>query len=370
MREAQERGRITSSTTTGGENQHLRNAIDRLAEREATFTHADLMGALLAEGMGQMSVSTANEAIARNTRTHGLDLYEARIGERKAWTTPAASEQERRIEAQVEAGRGAVAPAVSRRAVRNALKDTTLNESQRAAVELLVSAPDQFVAVVGRPGTGKTTMVREARQLLESRGYTAIGMAPNGAAAKELEVVGGLVGSRSVASHLARMGKRASELRGLEGLARAEALEAHRKEVWIVDEASQVNNRDMRRLIHFATLTGARIAMIGDPAQLGAINAGKPFERLLKTGIRHVEMHEIFRQTQSQDRAVVQAAIDRDVARAFDLLEPHVRTIAKEEDRLSAMVGAWARSIDRESTLMIAMRTSSKAPLNDLARDW
>ena len=347
----------------------LREAIDRLSEREAAFTHADLVGATLAAGMGRLDVAAA-QAIAREaTRTQGLDLYQARIGERRAWTTPKAAEQERRIEQQVQNGKGAVDAIASARSVTRELADSELNQGQRDAVKLLVSSSDQFVAVVGRPGTGKTTMVRTVKALLDREGYRAVGMAPNGAAAKELEAGGGLIGARTVASQIARIGRTVSGLRHLDPEARESALEGFRKEVWIVDESSQLNNADMRKLVGFASLTGARMAFIGDPAQLEAINAGRPFDRLVKSGIRHVEMTQIHRQRNVSDREIVQTAIERDIAKAMQMLDPNIREIGNGL-REAEIVRQWWESPYRDQTLMVSMRNAVKTDLNDRARDY
>lgn len=348
----------------------LRRAIDRLSEHEAVFTHADLVAAVLAEGIGRIDVANAQAAIHRAGSGRVRDLDAARLGERKAWTTPRALEQERRYESLVIRGRNAVQPAVPQRTLRRALKNSPLNEGQQAAVKLIVSSPDQFVAVLGRPGTGKTFLLPQVKSLLEARGFVAVGMAPNGAAAKELEHVGGLAGARTVASQLARVGKTLGSLRGMEPEARAAVLAPYRRQVWIVDEASQIHNADMRKLVTLASVTGARVALIGDPAQLGSIDAGKPFERLLTTGIRQVELHQILRQRHDSQKTLVLTAIDRDISGAMKLLAPHVQRIDSEEQRHQEMVRQWSLDSSRESTLMITLRNAAKTRLNDLARDW
>lgn len=347
----------------------LREAVSRLSEREASFTHADLVGAVLAAGMGRLQVTQAEAIAAKATRTEGLDLYEARIGERRAWTTPKAAEQERRIEQEVRDGRNTSDAILPAKAVGKLLADGPLNSGQREAVKLIVSSPDQFVAVIGRPGTGKTTMVKTVKVILDGQGYRAVGMAPNGAAAKELEASGGLAGARTVASQLARLGKAVAELRGLDAEQREARLEGFRKEVWIVDEASQLNNRDTRRLVSFARITGARMALIGDPAQLEAIDAGRPFDRLVKAGIRHVEMTEILRQRSAPDRALVQSAIDRDIRAAIAMLNPNIHEIPAEGTREAEIVRRWWTSPNRDQTLMVSMRNEVKTRLNDMARD-
>jgi len=346
----------------------LRDAIDRLSEREAAFTNADLVGATLAAGMGRINVASAKAIASDAARTKSADLYEARIGERKAWTTPKAAQDEQRIEDLIRRGRDSGAAILGKRAVDKLLKSSSLNEGQRDAVKLIVSSKDQFVAVVGRPGTGKTTMVGSVKEILAREGYTAIGMAPNGAAAKELAEGGRLGVARTVASQIARVGKQVSQLKNMEPPERDALMDGFKKQVWIVDESSQLPNAEMRKVLQLASFTGAKVALIGDPAQLEAINAGRPFDRIVKNGIRQVEMTEIHRQRDPADRTLVQTAIDRDIAKAMTLLDPKIRELG--DNREAELVKQWWTSDNRAGTLMVSMRNEVKTRLNDRARDY
>lgn len=346
----------------------LRDAIDRLSEREATFTNADLIGATLAAGMGKLNVAAAKAIAAQATQSKSADLYEARIGERKAWTTPKAAQDEQRIEDLMRRGRGSTDVILSKRGVDKALKTSTLNEGQRDAVKLIISSKDQFVAVIGRPGTGKTTMVGAVKEILDREGYQTVGMAPNGAAAKELAHGGRLGTARTVASQIARVGRQVSKLKDMAPADRDALMDGFKKEVWIVDESSQLANAEMRKLVQLASFTGAKVALIGDPAQLEAINAGRPFDRLVKMGIRQVEMTDIFRQREAEDRTLVQTAIDRNIAKAMTLLDPKIRELGG--DREDELVRQWWTSENRDQTLMVSMRNEVKTRLNDRARDY
>lgn len=346
----------------------LRDAIDRLSEREAAFTNADLVGATLAAGMGKLNVADSKTIADEASRTKSEDLYEARIGERKAWTTPRAAQDEQRIEDLIERGRDSAEVILVKRAVEKVLRNSALNEGQRNAVKLIVSSKDQFVAVVGRPGTGKTTMVGSVKEILDREGYIAIGMAPNGAAAKELAEGGRLGVARTVASQIARVGKQVSQLKNMTPDDRDTLMAGFKKQVWIVDESSQLPNAEMRKLVQLASFTGAKVALIGDPAQLEAINAGRPFDRIVKNGVRQVEMTEIHRQRNPADRTLVQTAIDRDIAKAMTLLDPKIRELG--DGREAALVRQWWTSENRAETLMISMRNEVKTRLNDSARDY
>lgn len=346
----------------------LRDAIERLSEREAAFTNADLVGATLAAGMGRLVVADAKAIASDAARTKSTDLYEARIGERKAWTTPRAAQDEQRIEDLIERGRNSAAAILGKRAVDKLLNNSFLNDGQRDAVKLIVSSKDQFVAVVGRPGTGKTTMVGSVKEILDREGYTAIGMAPNGAAAKELAEGGRLGVARTVASQIARVGKQVSQLKTMVPADRDALMDGFKNQVWVVDESSQLPNAEMRKLLQLASFTGAKVTLIGDPAQLEAINAGRPFDRIVKSGIRQVEMTEIHRQRDPTDRTLVQTAIDRDIAKAMTLLDPKIRELG--DNREAELVKQWWTSDDRAGTLMVSMRNEVKTRLNDRARDY
>ena len=59
-----------------------------------------------------------------------------------------------------------------------------LTAGQKEAVKLIVSAKDRVVGVQGYAGTGKTTMLRGARALMEKKGYEVKGLAPSASAAR------------------------------------------------------------------------------------------------------------------------------------------------------------------------------------------
>src|SRR3546814_15964455 len=73
--------------------------------------------------------------------------------------------------------------------------------------------------------------------------------------------------SRTVASLLANGGARLDE-----------------SHVLVVDEAGQLGNRQALRLLEISRSTGARLLLIGDTRQTGAIEQGKPFWLMQRLG--------------------------------------------------------------------------------------
>lgn len=191
------------------------------------------------------------------------------------------------------------------------LTDAFLTTSDHAAGHLPL-APDQSAAayevlssgrfldaVVGPAGSGKTTTMAAIRDGWE-QGYGAgsvVGLAP---AAASADVLGRKLGlaAENVAKWLYETvgqgaAHRAEQFRDLEAAGSQSSWQrvrsvqrmadlAMRQEQWafrrnqlvIVDEASMVSTVQLAALVHQARDAGAKILLVGDPAQLDAIDAG------------------------------------------------------------------------------------------------
>ena len=133
-------------------------------------------------------------------------------------------------------------------------------------------------------GTGKTTMLNRLRTLAESRGYNAAGLAPSASAARILERESG-IGSETVQRFLARHAGIVEGRGTARGLRNLRA--SFSKTVMVVDESSLASSGQMRGLLRVATtLRVPRVVLVGDEKQLGAVEAGKPFEQLRRADNR------------------------------------------------------------------------------------
>jgi ATP-dependent exoDNAse (exonuclease V) alpha subunit len=98
-------------------------------------------------------------------------------------------------------------------------------------------------AIQGSAGTGKTTMLSEARTLAEVHGYRMLGLAPSAAAAQELQKAG--IDSQTIAAFKQRDG----------------SLDA--RTILVLDEAGMVATRDMHRVLEQAEGAQARVVLVG-----------------------------------------------------------------------------------------------------------
>jgi conjugative relaxase-like TrwC/TraI family protein len=363
---SKERGPQTLSSGLSHEGA-MREAIAVKAESEAVFRHGELVREFLQRTLGRADVATA-ERLVEEARA-GVPLRTADEGGVRQWTTTRATVQEQRTLSIAVGVDREVRPYLKSEHARAILADKGLTQGQALAAELILSTDAPHMGVLGRPGTGKTTLMNVVRSQLARQGVHVVGLAQNSNAARNLEKETGIASStihkhlRNTAAAVARASSAGWLDRTLHELTR-------REELWVVDESSQLPNNLISRLLNAADRMGARVVFVGDTRQLGAIEAGKPFALLLDRGLPHVEMDEIKRQYHAKDRAIVVDAIAGRVHSAMDQLREKTVEVANADDRLKRVVGEWARDPDkRDSTIVFTLRNQERTALNEQMRD-
>ena len=162
-----------------------------------------------------------------------------------------------------------------------------LDDRQRSAVEnVLVHGVS---ILTGGPGTGKSRTVAAVVELVEARGRSVTLAAPTGRAAKRLEELTDAPAS-TVHRLLGAQGTSGDFARG-EGWPLDE-------DVVVVDEVSMVDTELAAALLE-ACPDGAHVLLVGDPAQLPSIGAGRVLGDLLASGrIPTVELTTLYRQAE------------------------------------------------------------------------
>ena len=233
----------------------LRDARERVSEPEAVFAHGEILRHTLRLTLGRADADQVEEAV-RLAAKDG-QLIRADDGDVRRWTTPKARAQEQRaVEAVLN---GASRPILSERdAHAAAMSQARFTDGQRKATEFVLASPERYKAVLGRPGTGKTTMLAVVREHAENKGVVVRGMAQNAAAARNLESEAG-IRSSTIHKHLREVGP---------DIVRAKRGQNHwwtdllkPRELWIVDEASQLPNALLSRLVWAAEAKGADVCV-------------------------------------------------------------------------------------------------------------
>ena len=312
-------------------------AIAHLSEREAVFTRADLFTAALAHGPGGARIEDIEREVA--AREKAGTLHAARLpGAEGLLTTDCAVADERETIALMRAGERRGAAPMRARAVGKALRGGPLTAGQKEAVKLILSADDRTVGVQGYAGSGKTTMLRRARTLMEKKGYEVRGLAPSASAARTLEGEAG-IGSETLQRFLARYAGVAEGRMTKKG--EREMRAAFAKTALVVDEGSLASTVQARNLLRIAdALRIPRVVLVGDAKQLDAVDAGKPFAQLQAAGMKTAVMDEIMRQRDPALKEAVEASLAGDVARAFDKLGENVAEV-KPDNLAGAAAARW-----------------------------
>ena len=119
--------------------------------------------------------------------------------------------------------------------------------------------------MVGVAGAGKTTMLDVVRAAFEAAGYRVLGTATSGQAARTLGREAGIE-TRTVASLLWRLDH--------------DRLHLDARTVVIVDEVAMTDDPAVLRLLTEAAPARAKVVLVGDHRQLGAVGPGGVWKAL------------------------------------------------------------------------------------------
>jgi conjugative relaxase-like TrwC/TraI family protein len=244
-------------------------------------------------------------------------------------------------------------------AAREIAARPNLKPDQRAMVERLLTGGEGIVVVIGEAGTGKTYALGAAASGWAAQLHPLRVAAPTWRAANVLRSEG--LEATSVARLLAEFEREAAT-------GRPPLLP---NSVLLIDEAGMVDSATLARLIDHAQEATAKLVLIGDPAQLGEIEAGGLFAGIAAR-IEPVVLDEVIRHRHAAEREAARRIRAGEGAEALSLLRTEERVIVAPdgEARREAMVGDWWQSFGAgEDALMVAKRNVEVAKLNALARE-
>lgn len=232
-----------------------------------------------------------------------------------------------------------------------------LTAGQQNVVSRIGAGPARVQFVVGVAGSGKTTALDAATDALEAGGWHVVGASTSGQAARTLGVEAGIE-ARTVASLLWRFDRGQLPLTP--------------RSVVVLDEAAMTTDDDLLRLVTAIETTGARLVVVGDPVQLGAVGPGGAMAALLT---RHPDLvttlEENVRQLDPGERAAIARLRAGRIGPALAWYSTHdrIRSAASLEESLAGMVTAWDDDVTAgRSTTMLAWRRDHVTELNTRAR--
>lgn len=234
-------------------------------------------------------------------------------------------------------------------------RELALNDDQSGAVRQIASSGHGVDVVEALAGTGKTTIIGTLAACYEQAGWRVVGAAPTGRAARQLRDVAGIPADT--------MHALVAELERTGGF--------RPRTVLVVDEAGMAPTRLTAQLFALAEDAGVKVIAVGDPGQLGSVQAGGWLAALAR---RHPgpALREVVRQRDPEERRALEALHDGHpdpyLAHQPDAIAVH----ATEVGALDALVDQWVvaqREHGTRSAVMIARDNHTRGQLNHAARD-
>jgi conjugative relaxase-like TrwC/TraI family protein len=228
-----------------------------------------------------------------------------------------------------------------------------LSEVQFTGVMKAIKSQRIISCIQGDAGAGKTTALKAITKYYKDQDIEVLGLAMQGVAAKNLENEAGAT-SLTLASYLGRKNA-----------------ENAKPKVILFDEASMLDSRNALALLKKAEKTGDKIILIGDINQLGAISAGKPFERFVEYYNELKEtifFNENYRQKDPDLREAVDLAKQGKMEECLEKLDKSPAGGIIEEKNKAVRLAKVAKLYNND-TLILANTRNTKKNLDFLIRD-
>jgi conjugative relaxase-like TrwC/TraI family protein len=395
--------------------------IRKVSERRASFSRANVLaevhrqfhGVRFASPDDRIGVAerTADLAVGQSLlisapeihftperlrRADGTSRFRAKGHE--IYTTTVLIDAEARV---LGAGREINGPAVATATVAAVTSGTLpgrnhpLSIDQTLAVEQIVTSGRRLDVLLGPAGTGKSTTMAGLRSAWEAEhgSGSVLGLAPSAAAAEVLAEQLGidtentakwLHEHRQQAERLVKIAHLRAALRSPATSQRRSSLHAElvrsEQEVarWqlrasqlvIVDEASLVGTFALDELVAAAREARAKVVLVGDQAQLSAIDAGGMFAALVgDRGGLAAELTDVRRFVNHWEKTA-SVELRTGSPDAIDAYASRDRVVGgNRNEMLDALYGAWKEDIDEgKSSLMIAGDLGTVGELNSRAQ--
>lgn len=324
-------------------------AIRHGFERESVAREVNFLADALKFGVGAVSVEEIQAAFERRIQDGGIISGE--LGGRRNVTTPEVLREEQEMVSWAREGRGTRkalgADAESRRiALGELTAHGRLPDSRQiGAVEHVLMSQDRVILIRGKAGTGKTTMMRAAREGIRAGGKEVFFFAPGAEASRGVLASEGFEDATTVAMLL-----QSEELQ----------MQLQDQVIW-VDEAGTLGARDMHRLFEVAERARARVVLSGDVSQHAPVARGDAL-RILESeaGLKPAELTRIYRQTNRDYREAVEAISRGDfkgIEAGFERLDQMGAICeVKSEERYAHLAEAYLETVvgEKKSALVVS----------------
>lgn len=417
----------------------LRDAGERLTIQQSHFTQRDLLRAVAEETQDKGIPAGVIRQAVKQEMTANQDfvfLAETETGEKHYTTRELLAIEEQLIEnvktLHGNQGSHTVSSSTTARAAERVEREIkiTFSSEQREALSHMTEKTGGIALVSGMAGTGKTQLLKAAREAWEKEGYTVLGASVAGKAARGLEEGAGIesftidrffferergfeykpskemkllaeykyatwqIDNKTRLKMLGEYHKATSKFAHEFKYATWQISKSHRdflnlqldrerkfkmndKTVLVIDEAGMVGTKAMAKLVSAAKETGAKLVLVGDARQLQPVEVGGAF-RAIEERIGASRLTEIVRQkldqgdkTPTWKRDAVKAFADGNAGRGLQAFRQRGFFHVKETRRgaMEELVSKWQSTGNISGSLIFAGTRDDVNQLNQLAQE-
>lgn len=361
-------------------NDILKKSIDHLQEKSYAFSKSDLMIEVYKQGiMLGVTVSEFENIFEHHLRSTLIQVGFRQLNNEIYFTTPKNLARAKYIDSLL------LSPKVENYStldsndanskidiLSNTLKLTQgweLSKGQKEAINLMLSSSNKYIAVEGIAGSGKTTMLEQAKLLYESQGVNVIGMAFTGKAAEAMESEA-TISSQTIHKYLNHLSPTTTHNSwDFSSVKKAETLE-----VWVVDESSMLTDYLLSNILEASEKRNAKVVFLGDPNQLLPIGTGNAFARMTRKDneqVPTVRMREINRQEEGSNlRRTVEALSGKfeniEKQSPLSYIDDSIKEIPQRQYRLNSVIHEYCNYTveQQDKSAILVARNNDRNELN------
>lgn len=246
-------------------------------------------------------------------------------------------EEEKQIISLVNAGRNAIEPLYKECLVLN------LQGEQAQAINHVLTTNNRVAVVMGKAGTGKTTLMKEVATKINSVGKKMLVVAPTAQASRGVLRDEGFANAETVTRLL--------EDKQLQATLTDQVL-------W-VDEAGLLGTTDMLAVIKVAHQRNAQVIFSGDTNQHSSVNRGDALKLLHEVaGVEAVFVNKIYRQERQEYKEAIEHLSKGNIAVALKKLDS-IKAIVETDEKFpeKELVADYIQARKQHKSVMVISPT-------------
>ncbi len=236
-------------------------------------------------------------------------------------------------------------------------KGFELSDEQINAVKYLTTGSGDVACLVGKAGTGKTTVLTPCVAAFRHKGYRTIGVALANVAANNMKECG--------------FDRTASVFSLIKMIEEYDKPLLDKNTVLVVDEASMIGSAEMAKLVNLCEKYGSKLLFIGDYGQLFGVAGGAPMKAIEEIVGGGVALNNIIRQKidwQVEASTALAVGNVEDALKAYDD-KGNIQFEESDSATKAALIENWGNdSTNLAEKIIMAHENADVKDLNKRAR--